>query len=138
MFIQGIRPNRIQRKRKVPTMPKFTIQATYLMPVYRHTVYEASDLTAACEAALLDDDWEASKLDYESARETYLTGAWAGATDHVGPNLPIPPQYASPTLDDFKRALGDYDFAVGSVSRERTEEARAALLALFTKALNQN
>lgn len=60
-------------------MPLFTIESTYRLPVYRHRSYEAASLTEACRLAIEDDDWESAKRDYESAGETYLTGAWVGA-----------------------------------------------------------
>ena len=60
-------------------MPVFTIETTYRLPVYRHQTVEAPTVEAACRLAIADDDWEKAKFDYESAGETYVTGAWCGA-----------------------------------------------------------
>ena len=60
-------------------MPLWTIETTYRLPVYRHKTYEAETLAQACRLAIEDDDWDHEKRDYESAGETYVTGAWSGA-----------------------------------------------------------
>jgi hypothetical protein len=59
-------------------MPRFTIETTYRLPVYRQRTYEAETLEAACRLAANDDDWSEQKEDYESSGETYVTGAWPG------------------------------------------------------------
>ena len=59
-------------------MPRFTIEATYRLPVYRQRSYEAETLEEACRLAVEDDDWSEQKEDYESSGETYVTGAWPG------------------------------------------------------------
>ena len=44
--------------------------------------------------AIEDDDWEGQKEDYESAGETYVTGAWPGdVTPYSVPALPIPSHF---------------------------------------------
>ena len=60
-------------------MPKFTIESTYHLPVYRHRTYDAATPAEACRQAVEDDDWSAEKFDYETAGETYITGIWPGA-----------------------------------------------------------
>jgi hypothetical protein len=60
-------------------MPKFTVESTYHLPVYRHRTYDVTTPAEACRRAVEDDDWSAEKLDYEMAGETYITGIWPGA-----------------------------------------------------------
>lgn len=72
-------------------MPKFTIESTYRLPVYRHRTYEAATLDEACRMAIEDDEWEGAKEDYETSGPTYITGAWIGEdTAYEGDSLPIP------------------------------------------------
>ena len=59
-------------------MPRFTIETTYRLPVYRQRAYDAETLEEACRLAVEDDDWSEQKEDYESSGETYVTGAWPG------------------------------------------------------------
>ena len=59
-------------------MPKFTIECTYDLPVYRHTTYEADTVEAAIALALADQDWEKQKKDYDSSGDTRVTGIWEG------------------------------------------------------------
>ena len=54
-------------------MPRFTIETTYRLPVYRQRTYDAETLEEACRLAFDDDDWSEQKEDYEfSARPTSL------------------------------------------------------------------
>ncbi len=76
-------------------MAKFTIEATYRVPVFRQRTYEADTLEGACRLAILDDDWDQSKEDYESAGPVYVSGAWAGvASAYQVQPFPIPSQFA--------------------------------------------
>jgi hypothetical protein len=59
-------------------MPRFTIETTYRLPVYRQRSYEAETCEEACRLAITDDDWSEQKEDYDSSGETYVTGAWPG------------------------------------------------------------
>jgi len=59
-------------------MPRFTIETTYRLPVYRQRNYEAKTSDDACRLAIEDDDWSEQKEDYESSGDTYVTGAWPG------------------------------------------------------------
>ena len=70
-------------------MTTFTIERSYLVPVYEHVTVDAADVAAACVAALDEDahPWDNDKIDYESARETTVTGAWTGPTAYEGPSL---------------------------------------------------
>lgn len=76
-------------------MPKFTIECTYRLPVYRHRTYEAETVDAACALALADDDWESQKEDYETGGPTYVSGAWEGENAaYNGPSVNVPDGYA--------------------------------------------
>jgi hypothetical protein len=79
-------------------MTTFTIESTYRIPIYRQRSYQADTLADSCRLAIEDDDWESQKEDYESAGETYVTGAWPG---HV-PTYSVP---ALPIPSDFGEAL---------------------------------
>lgn len=69
-------------------MPQFTIESQFLVPIYRsHATYEAATPAEALRMAFEDDNWDASKTDYDSCRETEITGAWEGEEAHVGSNL---------------------------------------------------
>lgn len=70
-------------------MPMFTVERSYLVPVYQHVTVEAAGVAAACTAALDEaaHPWDNDKVDYESARETTVTGAWTGTTAYEGPCL---------------------------------------------------
>ena len=59
-------------------MPRFTIESTNRIPVYRQRTYEADTVEQACRLAIEDDDWSDQKEDYESSGETYVTGRLAG------------------------------------------------------------
>jgi hypothetical protein len=73
-------------------MPKFTIESTFDLPVFRHTTYDAPDAATAFALALADDQWDASKQDYDSCGETRLTGAWEGEdTAYSGTAVELPP-----------------------------------------------
>jgi hypothetical protein len=75
-------------------MTTFTIEATYRIPIYRQRSYQADTLAEACRLAIEDDDWEGQKEDYESAGETYVTGAWPGdVTPYSVPALSIPTHF---------------------------------------------
>lgn len=75
-------------------MPIFTIEATYRILIYRQRSYEADTLVEACRLAIEDDDWEGQKEDYETAGETYVTGAWAGdVSPYSVPALPVPSHF---------------------------------------------
>lgn len=75
-------------------MPRFTIETTYHLPVYRHRTYEADTLEQACRLAVEDDDWSDEKRDYESAGETFVSGVWPGFdAAYRGVPVPIPSHF---------------------------------------------
>jgi hypothetical protein len=93
-------------------MPLFTIESTYRLPVYRHRTYDAANLTEACRLAIEDDDWESAKRDYESAGETYVTGAWDGSdTAYRGQSLPVPSHYD----ETLQRKAAHFEVLLGLV-----------------------
>jgi hypothetical protein len=76
-------------------MPRFTIETTYRLPVYRQRSYEAETCEEACRLAITDDDWSEQKEDYDSSGETYVTGAWPGEdTAYRIAALPLPSHLA--------------------------------------------
>jgi len=91
-------------------MPLFTIETTYRLPVYRHRTYEAASLAEACRLAIEDNDWENETRDYESAGETYVTGAWDGRDcAYSGPSLAVPSHFDETVqrkADHFEILLG--------------------------------
>ena len=91
-------------------MPVFTIETTYRLPVYRQRSYEAPTIANACRLAVEDDDWNDEKRDYESAGETYVTGAWEGRDPaYTGPSVPVPSHYHQTVqrkADHFEVLLG--------------------------------
>jgi hypothetical protein len=56
-------------------MPKYAIERQYLVPVYQHLFIEAPNLDAACQQALDHDNWDSSRTDYDSSRETTIVCA---------------------------------------------------------------
>ena len=70
-------------------MPMFTVERSYLAPIYQHIAVEGDDVATACTAALDEDvhPWDNDKVDYETAQATTVTGAWAGPTAYDGPCL---------------------------------------------------
>lgn len=78
-------------------MPMFTVERQYLVPVYEHITLEAETAEAACRAAV-DEDLhplgDNPKTDYESSRETCVSGIWAGDAAHDGGCLAIPEDLA--------------------------------------------
>ena len=74
-------------------MPIFTIETSYRLPVYRQANYEAGTIEEARRLALADDDWSGKRLDYETSRETTISGVWLGADSaYRGADLPFPTQ----------------------------------------------
>jgi len=75
-------------------MPRFTVESTYHLPVYRHRAYNAATPADACRKAIGDDDWSAGKCDYETAGETYITGIWSGTdTAYRVESTTVPSQF---------------------------------------------
>lgn len=74
-------------------MPLFTIERTYLLPVFQHLTFEAETAEDAMRQALDHDAWESAEKDYDNSRAVYISGAWEGEEDYVGDCLPIPTQF---------------------------------------------
>ena len=91
-------------------MPRFTIETTYRLPVYRQRAYDAETLEEACRLAIEDDDWSEQKEDYESSGETYVTGAWPGEdTAYRVAALSLPSQFGEllqRKADHYETLLG--------------------------------
>ncbi|MGE0565942.1 MAG: hypothetical protein AB7O50_15665 [Pseudolabrys sp.] len=91
-------------------MPRFTIETTYRLPIYRQRTYEAETLASACRLAIEDDDWSDQKEDIESSGETYVTGAWPGANSAYRVSaLLVPSQFGEAVqrkADHFETLLG--------------------------------
>ena len=91
-------------------MPKFTVETTYHLPIYRHRNYEADTLDQACRLAVADDDWSDEKSDVDNSGETYVSGVWQGVdAAYRGPALPIPSQFSEAIqrkADHFETLLG--------------------------------
>jgi hypothetical protein len=69
---------------------QFTIEMTFLLPVYRQGTYEAETVEEACKMAVADQNWDSSKNDYDSCRPEYISGIWKGEDAHVGDNIELP------------------------------------------------
>lgn len=75
-------------------MPAYTIETTYTLPVFRHATYVADTPEAACKAALIDDNWESLKKDYDSSGEIHVTGIWEGENAaYAGSPVTVPSQF---------------------------------------------
>lgn len=60
-------------------MKTYTIETTYRVPNYRQRTHSADTVEDACRLAIGDEDWTDALPDFETAGETYVTGAWEGA-----------------------------------------------------------
>jgi hypothetical protein len=59
-------------------MPRFTIETTYRIPIYRQRAYEADTIEQACRLAIEDDDWSEQKEDYDLLRRHLCDRRLAG------------------------------------------------------------
>ena len=91
-------------------MPKFTVETTYHLPIYRHRNYDADTLDEACRLAIEDDGWSEEKSDMDNSGETYVSGIWQGVdAAYRGPALPIPSQFSEAIrrkAEHFETLLG--------------------------------
>ena len=72
-------------------MPKFTIESTYNLSMFRHRTYEAENVEAAIAAALADENWEGQEADNGSTTPHTVTGIWEGEDSaYSGRALPCP------------------------------------------------
>ncbi|MGN8119194.1 hypothetical protein [Labrys sp. 22185] len=74
-------------------MATFTVERTYLVPVFQHVVVEATSAEEAMRVALDDDNWDSSKLDYNACRAEFVSGAWEGGVAYGGRALPVPTEF---------------------------------------------
>jgi hypothetical protein len=75
-------------------MPQFTIETTYHLPVFRHSIYSAGTPEAACRLAIEDSDWSGQREDCESSGETHVTGIWQGTeVAYRGQAIPVPAHF---------------------------------------------
>jgi hypothetical protein len=75
----------------------YTIEKTYLVPVFMHERIEADTPEEAMQKAIDSDDWEGSKVDYDSSRATWISAAWEGEEAYPGGDisgLPIPDEFS--------------------------------------------
>ena len=56
-------------------MPKFVIERQYLLPIYQRLIIDAPDITAACQDAVEDDDWESAQEDGDGSGATTISAA---------------------------------------------------------------
>ncbi|CAH1661555.1 hypothetical protein [Chelatococcus asaccharovorans] len=115
-------------------MPIFTIETTYRLPVYRQRNYEADGLAEACRLTVEDDDWDNEKQDYETAGETYVTGAWEGRDSaYSGPSVPVPSHYRETVqrkADHFEVLLGLVKVLSGAEASDRAHWQDRAVSAI--------
>lgn len=112
-------------------MPKFTIECSFDIPVYRHATYEAATVEEACAKAWADDDWSYQKFDFESAGDTRITGIWAGDEAYYGTEIWEP--RPEPTFESVRALLaGKFDDAASDVmwDRKRGDTAPSQQIAI--------
>src|SRR5262245_12682077 len=97
-------------------MPAFTIETSYLLPVFRHATYHAPTIAEAARAALKDEDWWTAKHDYDNARPVWVTGAWEGEDSaYRGSVVPVPPEFTGDAVETHPasaRTSGTEDRAI--------------------------
>lgn len=110
-------------------MPKFTIETTYRLPVYRHRTYEAATVEEACRMALEDQDWESAEKDYDSSGPEHITGAWKGADSaYGGEALPVPHHMAHEKGDLVAEMLAALKRCKDQLSQKRPRKGRRPAL----------
>jgi hypothetical protein len=91
-------------------MPLFTIETSYRISVYRHWTYEADTIEQACGLAVADEAWEDEKSDFETAGDTFVSGAWEGRdTAYTGRALAVPSQFG----EMVERKADHFDVLLG-------------------------
>ncbi|MFL5127168.1 MAG: hypothetical protein ACJ8CS_18300, partial [Microvirga sp.] len=71
----------------------YTVEVTYMLPVYKHVQVEASSAAHACELALEHDDWDVTEQDYDSSGPSHVTGIWAGGKAYHGRCFRVPLEF---------------------------------------------
>ena len=80
-------------------MPKFTVEVTYYVPVYRHVVVDVPDANDAPQAAIdalcSEDATNATpaREDYESLSADFVTGIWEGGEAYSGNQHEVPAEW---------------------------------------------
>lgn len=123
-------------------MPKFTVETTYDLPVYRQVTYEAANPAEACEIALEDDNWESAKQDYDSSGATRVTGIWLGEdAAYSGEAVPTPLEPLKPTYEGIREIVQQhFDDAAWAVVGDRSDRLAVPINAavdILAKALLQ-
>jgi len=105
-------------------MPSFTIEASFHVPHYRHSTYQAETLEQAFRLAIEDDEWGHQREDFECSGETYITGAWLGQNDAYGDTeYPVPSKFA----ESVKRKADHFDVLLDllQIVARTTDNARS-------------
>lgn len=104
-------------------MPQFTIETTYHLPIFRHSIYSAGTPEAACRLAIEDNDWSGQREDYESSGESHVTGIWQGAdAAYRGQANSVPPHFGEAVqrkAAQFELMLGLLKIIVGDAQARR-------------------
>jgi hypothetical protein len=76
-------------------MRNYTVEVTYLVPVYKHVTVKANSAEGAAKAALADDCWDGGKTDWDNCRPEFITGIWLGKdAAYSGIELGVPEEFA--------------------------------------------
>ena len=59
-------------------MPAYTLELSYLVPVYQHVTIEERSAEEASRIAVETQDWMRARTDYEASSEVYVSGIWRG------------------------------------------------------------
>ncbi|MER9615513.1 hypothetical protein [Mesorhizobium sp. M0207] len=104
-------------------MPRFTIETTYHLPIFRHAMYSADTPEVACRLAIEDDDWSGQREDCESLGETHVTGIWESAGPaYRGQAIPVPAHFGEAVqrkAAQFELMLGLLKIIVGDTQAPR-------------------
>jgi hypothetical protein len=92
------------------SMPLFTIETTYRLPVYRQRTYEAETLDQACDLAITDEGWDDEKSDVETSGDSYVTGVWEGRdAAYGGRALDVPSRFG----EQIQRKAAHFEVLLG-------------------------
>lgn len=80
-------------------MPKFTVEITYMVPVYRHVTVDVASPEDAPDAAIgaivnsSDITEYPERIDYECPSNDYCTGIWEGEEAYTGTAHDVPAEW---------------------------------------------